>query len=74
MCRFILDSLSFFHFLSFVRSDDYRYCCRCFYGIRYTKPRGQIPDYNEPVVMRRSQRTVLDFCNKLHKQLAKEFK
>lgn len=40
----------------------------------YTKPRGQIPDYNEPVVMRRSQRTVLDFCNKLHKQLAKEFK
>jgi len=40
----------------------------------YTKPRGQIPDYNEPVVMRRDSRQLLDLCNKLHKALARELK
>lgn len=40
----------------------------------YTKPKGQIPDYNAPVVMRREKRTVEDFCNRLHKTLIKQFK
>lgn len=39
----------------------------------YTKPKGQIPDYNSPVVMR-SNSTVEDFCNKLHKSIMKQFK
>jgi len=40
----------------------------------YTKPRGTIPDYNEPVVLRRAARTVQDFCNHIHKALATDFK
>jgi len=39
----------------------------------YTKPKGEIPDYNAPVVMRRDP-TVEDFCNKLHKSIMKQFK
>jgi ribosome-interacting GTPase 1 len=40
----------------------------------YTKPKGQIPDYNAPVIMPRTKNKVIDFCNKLHKTLAKEMK
>ena len=40
----------------------------------YTKPKGQIPDYDQPVIMPRSRSTVIDFCGKLHKTLIKEFK
>lgn len=40
----------------------------------YTKPPGAIPDYNEPVVLPRSTRTVADFCNHIHKNILKEFK
>eukprot|EP00033_Pygsuia_biforma_P000499 GCRY01000588.1.p1 GENE.GCRY01000588.1~~GCRY01000588.1.p1 ORF type:complete len:216 (+),score=32.80 GCRY01000588.1:661-1308(+) len=40
----------------------------------YTKPKGQIPDYDEPVVLRRGKTTVEDFCNQIHKTLMKEFK
>lgn len=40
----------------------------------YTKPPGQLPDYNEPVVLRRNARTVGDFCNHIHKALLAEFK
>jgi len=40
----------------------------------YTKPRGQIPDYNAPVVMRRGATTVEDFCNRIHKTLISQFK
>lgn len=40
----------------------------------YTKPKGQLPDYNAPVVIPRTRRTVEAFCGKLHKQLIKEFK
>jgi developmentally-regulated GTP-binding protein 1 len=29
----------------------------------YTKPRGLQPDFNDPVVLRRSRCTVEDFCN-----------
>lgn len=39
----------------------------------YTKPRGQIPDYNEPVIMPRHC-TVENFCNKIHKTLMSQFK
>jgi len=39
----------------------------------YTKPKGQIPDYNAPVVMRREP-TVEDFCNKIHKGIMRQFK
>lgn len=39
----------------------------------YTKPKGQIPDYEAPVIIRRGA-TVGDFCNSIHKTLLKEFK
>ena len=40
----------------------------------YTKPRGQIPDYNAPVILQRRWSTMELFCMKIHKQLAKDFK
>ena len=41
---------------------------------RYTKPRGQQPDYSSPVVLRRSKCTVEDFCNAIHKEIVKQFR
>ncbi|KAG6378839.1 P-loop containing nucleoside triphosphate hydrolase protein [Boletus reticuloceps] len=40
----------------------------------YTKPRGQSPDYSTPVVLRRGRCTVDDFCNTIHKEIAKQMK
>lgn len=40
----------------------------------YTKPRGQAPDYNAPVVLKRGRCTVEDFCNAIHKEIAKQMK
>lgn len=40
----------------------------------YTKPKGQIPDYEAPVIVPRSQSTVEGFCNRIHRGLIKEFK
>lgn len=42
----------------------------------YTKPKGQIPDYDAPVILRNTPhgRTIEAFCNKLHKAIMKEFK
>lgn len=40
----------------------------------YTKPRGLIPDYNEPVIMKRDASTIEAFCNKLHKSILSQFK
>jgi len=40
----------------------------------YTKPKGQIPDYKSPIVMRGTNATVEDFCNRIHKSLMKQFK
>lgn len=40
----------------------------------YTKPKGQIPDYDAPVIIPRTKCSVLDFCTKIHKQLAKDMK
>ena len=40
----------------------------------YTKPKGKLPDFEEPVVLKRERCTVEDFCNKIHKQIMKSFK
>eukprot|EP01017_Pseudomicrothorax_dubius_P020072 TRINITY_DN22034_c0_g1_i1.p1 TRINITY_DN22034_c0_g1~~TRINITY_DN22034_c0_g1_i1.p1 ORF type:complete len:369 (+),score=102.72 TRINITY_DN22034_c0_g1_i1:145-1251(+) len=40
----------------------------------YTKPKGQIPDYNAPVVVPRTACAVEDFCNRIHKTMIKQFK
>mmetsp|Transcript_36798 Transcript_36798/g.92224 ORF Transcript_36798/g.92224 Transcript_36798/m.92224 type:complete len:341 (-) Transcript_36798:1320-2342(-) len=40
----------------------------------YTKPKGQIPDYNAPVVIRGHNPTVEEFCNRIHKGIIKHFK
>jgi len=40
----------------------------------YTKPKGQPPDYSQPVVMRAGRTSVEDFCNRLHKHIMREFK
>ncbi|KAA8496865.1 Developmentally-regulated GTP-binding protein 1-like [Porphyridium purpureum] len=43
----------------------------------YTKPKGQIPDFKEPVILkghRDSQHTVEAFCNRLHKAIMHNFK
>eukprot|EP00040_Diaphanoeca_grandis_P030450 m.179955 g.179955 ORF g.179955 m.179955 type:complete len:367 (+) comp31997_c1_seq1:99-1199(+) len=40
----------------------------------YTKPKGQLPDYEQPVVLSTTAPTVEDFCNSLHKSILKEFK
>jgi hypothetical protein len=42
----------------------------------YTKPKGQIPDYDEPVILHadnESQRTIEEFCNRLHRGLLADF-
>jgi len=40
----------------------------------YTRPRGKLPDYTSPVVLRRNKCTVEDFCNAIHKEIVKQFK
>jgi small GTP-binding protein len=41
----------------------------------YTKPKGQIPDYNEPVIVRNDRPPNLEvFCNRIHRQIYKRFK
>lgn len=41
----------------------------------YTKPKGQVPDYGEPVIMHKVPPPSIDFfCSKLHRQMMKEFK
>ncbi|KAJ1454587.1 P-loop containing nucleoside triphosphate hydrolase protein [Pelagophyceae sp. CCMP2097] len=40
----------------------------------YTKPRGQIPDYDEPVVLHANGPTVEQFCNRIHKAIMPLFK
>jgi ribosome-interacting GTPase 1 len=40
----------------------------------YTKPRGQIPDYNAPVILHRDARTVENLCDRIHKGILKSFK
>jgi small GTP-binding protein len=40
----------------------------------YTKPRGQVPDYDAPVVVPRNKNTVEEFCLRIHKSLLAQFK
>jgi small GTP-binding protein len=40
----------------------------------YTKPRGLAPDYSQPVVLRQGKCSVEDFCNSIHKEIAKQMK
>jgi len=40
----------------------------------YTKPKGQLPDYTAPVVLKRSRCSVHDFCNSIHKGIIPQFK
>ena len=40
----------------------------------YTKPKGQLPDYEAPVILGNTRSKVSDFCTKIHRGLLKEFK
>lgn len=40
----------------------------------YTKPKGQLPDYTAPIVLKGEKTSVEDFCNKVHRNIIKEFK
>jgi TGS domain len=37
------------------------------------QPKGQVPDYEEPVILRAENPTIEEFCNRLHKGLLAEF-
>jgi len=39
----------------------------------YTKPKGQIPDYNSPVILK-SNASIEDFCLRIHKGLLKQLR
>ncbi|KAJ1858635.1 GTP-binding protein rbg1 [Coemansia sp. RSA 1822] len=39
----------------------------------YTKPKGQLPDYTAPVVLKRDRASLADFCNTIHKGILREF-
>eukprot|EP00568_Trieres_chinensis_P017975 CAMPEP_0183325438 /NCGR_PEP_ID=MMETSP0160_2-20130417/79561_1 /TAXON_ID=2839 ORGANISM="Odontella Sinensis, Strain Grunow 1884" /NCGR_SAMPLE_ID=MMETSP0160_2 /ASSEMBLY_ACC=CAM_ASM_000250 /LENGTH=373 /DNA_ID=CAMNT_0025493217 /DNA_START=53 /DNA_END=1174 /DNA_ORIENTATION=+ len=40
----------------------------------YTKPKGQIPDYDEPVILHAERNpTIEEFCNRLHRSIIDEF-
>lgn len=39
----------------------------------YTKPKGQIPDYDEPVILHNESPTIEEFCNRLHKGIMSQF-
>jgi small GTP-binding protein len=40
----------------------------------YTKPKGEVPDLTEPVIMHHRSPTVEMFCNRLHKGIMSQFK
>lgn len=40
----------------------------------YTKPKGQVPDYEAPVILFTNKHTVSEFCNKIHRALLKDLK
>jgi len=39
----------------------------------YTKPKGQIPDYDDPVILHSNNPTIEQFCNRLHKDIITSF-
>ena len=40
----------------------------------YTKPKGNSPDYEDPVILSAEHSTVEDFCERIHKDMVKQFK
>jgi small GTP-binding protein len=40
----------------------------------YTKPQGQVPDYNAPVILHSREPTVGVFCDRIHRGLREQFK
>jgi uncharacterized protein len=40
----------------------------------YTKPKGRLPDFSDPVVLKGDRCTVEEFCMKIHKSLVDDFK
>ena len=40
----------------------------------YTKPKGQNPAYDAPIILKKGKAVVEDFCNSLHKSMVKNFK
>jgi hypothetical protein len=46
----------------------------CPLPFRYTQPKGQLPDYEEPVVLRTGKCSVEDFCMSIHKNILAELK
>lgn len=58
--QFYINFSIFFSFISLIFS--------------YTKPKGQLPDYEAPIILSQDRKTVEDFCNKLHRTIMKEFK
>lgn len=58
----------------YVLDQIYRIFDSSFAICSYTKPKGQLPDYESPVILTGTTPTVEDFCNKLHKSIMKEFK
>lgn len=40
----------------------------------YTKPKGRLPDYEQPVVLTKDKNTVEDFCNAIHRGILRDFK
>ena len=40
----------------------------------YTKPRGQLPDYEAPVVLPAQKSTVEEFCKRIHRNLLSQFR
>ena len=40
----------------------------------YTKPKGQLPDYEAPVVLKQEINSIEDFGNTLHRAIMREFK
>ena len=39
----------------------------------YTKPKGMNPNHDDHVILSSKRRTVEDFCNKIHKDMIKQF-
>lgn len=40
----------------------------------YTKPKGKDPDYTQPVILPRKFSRIEDFCNKIHRNMIKDFR
>jgi len=40
----------------------------------YTKPKGKDPDYSAPVILPRKFSRIEDFCNKIHRNMIKDFR